>query len=132
MRGCAVTTHYSFSCSARRAAASISDWGVPVWTYVFNYEQDFLESGLLGGLCLPMCCVCCRLTPCAGDYHMSELFFVFGNQWLHTFSENDLKMSAIMQKYWTNFATYRTCVYGDAASFLAVGVRAGRMVRRWR
>lgn len=48
-----------------------------------------------------------------GDYHMSELYFVWGNPWplrnsteIHEYSGNDQMMVDTMQNYWTNMARY--------------------------
>ena len=52
-----------------------------------------------------------------GDYHMSELYFVWGNPWplrnsgahkgpaIHTFSDDDSAMRAAFGQYWTAMAT---------------------------
>jgi carboxylesterase type B len=46
-----------------------------------------------------------------GDYHSSELYFVWGNPWplrrgpiLHAFDDNDLAMSATFGAYWSAMA----------------------------
>jgi len=86
--GTDMLTHYFFTCSARRAARAASK-NSTVYYYQFSYELDWIEYLLLG------------------DYHSSELDFVFNNQWppiLHDFSANDQNVSDTMTLYWTNFA----------------------------
>ena len=44
-----------------------------------------------------------------GNYHTSELSFVFDNQWpplLHTFGEKEKRLAATFGLYWTNMAKH--------------------------
>jgi len=78
-----------FLCPSRRAARAVSSQGVPVYMYHWAYHGDFIED------------------PILGDYHSSEIEFVFDNAWppeIHQFSPRDQAMSDIMGQYWTNFA----------------------------
>lgn len=86
--GTDMLTHYFFTCSARRAARAASK-NSTVFYYQFSYALDWIEYLLLG------------------DYHSSELDFVFNNPWppiLHDFSANDQNMSDIMTLFWSNMA----------------------------
>jgi hypothetical protein len=70
------------------AAASI-----PTYLYEFSYALHWLEDDLLHDL---------------GNYHTSELDFVFGNSWpefLHgkNFTAEDRFISNTFQGYWANF-----------------------------
>jgi para-nitrobenzyl esterase len=87
--GSDMLTDFFFACSARRTARAVAAGGVPVFLYQFSYALSWLEAVVLG------------------DYHSSELNFVFANAWppiLHTFSSADLNMSAAFTAFWTNHA----------------------------
>lgn len=88
-----VLTDYFFACGTRRSARAVASHNVPIWLYHFVYKLDFIEGALLG------------------DYHASELVFVFDNQWpiiLHDFSDKDKNMAASFGHYWTNMAIHGT------------------------
>lgn len=90
-RTSAMITHFFFRCGVRRSARAIvqSAGAPPLWLYHFNYKLDWLEGPLLG------------------DYHTSELSFVWDNQWpplLHDFSDADQEMSDAFTLFWTNLA----------------------------
>lgn len=80
---------FFFACPARRVAKTLSA-SVPTWLYHFTYvAPTWVDQWLLG------------------DYHSSELEFVFNNPWpplVHHFTENDKKMAATFGGYWTNLA----------------------------
>ena len=67
---------------------------MPIHLYQFTYDLDWIEYPLLG------------------DYHTSEIDFVFGNQWppiLHGFyKKSDYELSAAMGTYWTSMAASGT------------------------
>jgi para-nitrobenzyl esterase len=87
--GSDMLTHYFFRAAARRAARAASAHGAPVWLYHFNHTLSWVEAAILG------------------DYHSSELDFVFGNEWppiIHAFNADDKTMSAAMTCFWTNLA----------------------------
>ncbi len=81
---------YMFTCSARRAARALRSFDdEPVFMYQFNYMARWLDFKVMG------------------DYHTSELYFLFDNSWppiVHRFDKEDKEMAAIMETYWTNFA----------------------------
>ena len=57
--------------------------------YQFNYMNKWLDFKLMG------------------DYHTSEIYFVFDNPWppiVHHFSRDDKDMVGVMQGFWGNFA----------------------------
>eukprot|EP00455_Lapot_gusevi_P000785 TRINITY_DN1034_c0_g1_i5.p2 TRINITY_DN1034_c0_g1~~TRINITY_DN1034_c0_g1_i5.p2 ORF type:complete len:206 (-),score=81.39 TRINITY_DN1034_c0_g1_i5:95-712(-) len=90
-RAAAILRDYFFACAARRTVASVSDQAIPAYLYHFTYKGDWIDDWLLG------------------DYHSSELEYVFDNQWpplIHTFSQNDQAMADTFGYYWTNFAKY--------------------------
>ena len=84
-------THDFFACASRRAARAVHKHGeaksnpvqgvimtqmegAQVWLYQFNYSAHWVDNKLMG------------------DYHASELPFVWGNQWppvVHHFDEKD-------------------------------------------
>jgi len=78
-----------FLCPSRRVVRALASQNVPAYLYHWAYHGDWIED------------------PILGDYHSSELEFVFDNAWppiIHTFSPRDQAMSDIMSEYWTNFA----------------------------
>ncbi|KNC53709.1 carboxylesterase [Thecamonas trahens ATCC 50062] len=85
----ALLTDYFFVCSARRMlrAFGAAYPGTPRYTYRYVYKTDS------------------PLYPVFGDYHSSELKFVFGNP-VHNipFDKTDWTMSDIFGWYWTNYA----------------------------
>ncbi len=90
-RTSAMITHFFFRCGVRRSARAIvqAPNAPPLWLYHFNYKLDWIEGPLLG------------------DYHTSELSFVWDNQWpplLHDFSDADQEMSDAFTSFWTNLA----------------------------
>jgi carboxylesterase type B len=90
-RTSAMITHFFFRCGVRRSARAIvqSAQAPPLWLYHFNYKLDWIEGPLLG------------------DYHTSELSFVWDNQWpplLHDFTAADQEMSDAFTVFWTNLA----------------------------
>jgi len=83
-----VLRDYFFTCANRRAARALSASG-PVYLYQFTYLGDWIEDPLLG------------------DYHSSELEFVWDNAFppiIHAFSARDTTMANTFGTYWTNFA----------------------------
>lgn len=82
-----VLTDFFFSCDARRVARSFSDQGITSHLYQYVYKNNWIDGRLLG------------------DYHSSELFFVWDNQWpavVHHFDEKDTIMAETFNVYWTN------------------------------
>lgn len=81
---------YLFLCGSRKVARSISSFGVPVYLYQFTHDlKGWPEYKLFG------------------DYHTSELDFVFDNAWpigVHRFTEDDKKMASTFGMYWSNLA----------------------------
>lgn len=92
-----MVTDYFFTCSTRRAARAFSSNGAgKIWLYYFNQDLSWLESFIFGDGLL-------------GNYHSSELDFVFGNEWplgLHSFTDSERNLSNEMMTYWTNMARY--------------------------
>jgi para-nitrobenzyl esterase len=93
-RSATILRDYIFICPTRRAARALySNKATPTYMYQFSYKEDWIENLFLG------------------DYHASELMFVFDNQWppiLHTFSANDTIVADFINTYWTNMAKYHT------------------------
>ncbi|GMI15813.1 hypothetical protein TrLO_g2725 [Triparma laevis f. longispina] len=80
---------YMFTCSTRRAVREASEAGGDVFMYQFNYMNKWLDFKVMG------------------DYHTSELYFVFDNPWppiVHHFSKDDKKVVSDVQSFWGNFA----------------------------
>lgn len=73
----------------------LTGFGIPTFLYQFSYHLSFFlgaEYALLG------------------NYHTSELYFVWGNQWpplVHEFTADDWEMTNDIQGYWTNFMRSR-------------------------
>jgi len=79
---------------------------VPVFLYHFTFAApNWVDQWLLG------------------DYHSSELEFVFNNPWpplVHDFDPEDTEMAAALGAYWTNFAASGTSPNkGPAGGLLA-------------
>jgi para-nitrobenzyl esterase len=73
-----------FSCAMRRGARAMDQHGSKAWLYHFEFPMDN------------------PLYPLLGNFHASELGFVFGS-WLSPFSKSH-DMSASFQRYWGNLA----------------------------
>ena len=76
---------YLFVCPARRLSVAMAHTGV--WSYQFDYRGDWIDNRVLG------------------DYHSSELEFVFDNAWppfIHTFSKRDQHMADVIGMLWAN------------------------------
>ena len=91
--GSDLLTHAFFACATRRAARTLAGASLKTFLYEFSYALHWLEDDLLADL---------------GDYHTSELDFVFGNSWpefLHgkNFSTEDRFISETFQGFWANF-----------------------------
>lgn len=84
-----VLRDFFFACPARRVAKALSS-NVPTYLYHFTFiAPNWIDQWLLG------------------DYHSSELEFVFANPWpplVHYFDKNDKIMAATFGGYWTNLA----------------------------
>lgn len=92
-QGSDMLTHAFFSCANRRASRALAQQGVPVWLYQFSHALHWPEVELL---------------PELGDYHTSELDFVFGHSLpvlIHDFDAKDLDILAAFDGWWRNFAT---------------------------
>lgn len=104
-----VLRDYLFECPTRRAHNAMADTGQLTWDYLFTYQNGVWKD--LNEM---------------GDYHMSELYFVWGNPWpirngtyVHEFSESDEEMVSYMQNYWTNMAKYGNPNGGTSSSSLS-------------
>jgi len=83
----AVIRDYVFRCSGRRALTALANAFTPVYMYHFTYAGDWVDSVALG------------------DYHASELPYVWANEWppiLHTFTHRDHEISDSFGLYWGN------------------------------
>jgi len=79
---------YIFVCPTRRVARAVSAYS-DAYLYHFTYPEHWLENKVLG------------------EYHSSELTFVFGNKlpfFYHHWNKDDYAMKALIQGYWTTFA----------------------------
>jgi len=77
-----------FACPARRYASAWNKNGVPAYLYHFTFVA-WIDQWLLG------------------DYHSSELEFVYANPWppiVHRFDEDDITMAKTFGGYWSNLA----------------------------
>ncbi|KJE94283.1 acetylcholinesterase [Capsaspora owczarzaki ATCC 30864] len=86
-RATRILTDFFFSCDARRIARTFSDYNVSVHLYQYVYKDNFIDGWLLG------------------DYHASELYFVWDNQVpadIHKFNAKDSQMASTFGTYWTN------------------------------
>jgi len=84
-----VLRDFFFTCDTRRAARALAAQGVDVWIYRFNYT--------FGGFFYERW----------GDFHMSELNFVWGNKFppfVGKWDANHTAMSNTFQTFWTNLA----------------------------
>eukprot|EP00054_Salpingoeca_dolichothecata_P017906 m.108689 g.108689 ORF g.108689 m.108689 type:complete len:538 (+) comp22643_c1_seq1:56-1669(+) len=81
---------FMFTCAARQTARAMSGFKNPVYLYQFNADlRPWIDYDI------------------AGDYHASELPFVFDHQWppiLHEFNEDKKLLAEGMTTYWTNMA----------------------------
>lgn len=87
-RGAEMLTHFFFACATRRTARALAAYG-PTYLYQFSYKLRWPEALLFG------------------DYHSSELNFVFRNEWppiIHTFDADDTTVVNAFTAYWANFA----------------------------
>eukprot|EP00762_Andalucia_godoyi_P002878 ANDGO_04398.mRNA.1 Acetylcholinesterase len=87
-RAQAVFRDYFFLCAARRALRSLAEF-VPVYSYQFTYPRKNILWDVLG------------------DFHASELVFVFGNAWppvIGAFSKDDKAVASAFGTAWANFA----------------------------
>lgn len=85
-------THAFFSCATRRATRALAKAGVNTWVYQFSHDLHWPEVQAL---------------PELGDYHTSELDFVFNHSLFllnHTFNKADADVSRAFQAWWSNFA----------------------------
>jgi len=82
---------FFFGCGARRYAAAFAKYQTPVYLYHFTFSApNWIDQWILG------------------DYHSSELEFVFANPWpplIHNFDPSDTAMAATFGDYWTNLAS---------------------------
>lgn len=88
-RAAGMLTDYFFACGHRRSARAVSATHEDMYLYHFEAKLPWIEYGLLG------------------DYHTTEIPFVFNNQWppvLHGFNSDCKSLSAAMSKFWTNMA----------------------------
>jgi len=80
---------YFFVCPARRVAKALS-MNNPTFLYYFTFvSPNWIDQWLFG------------------DYHSSELEFVYDNPWpplIHNFDNDDKEMAATFGHYWTTFA----------------------------
>jgi len=84
----AILRDFFFACSARRALKAVVRQNSTAYLYHFVHKGDFIED------------------PILGDYHSSELQFVFNHAWpplIHIFSDNDWEMARIFTTYYKNF-----------------------------
>ncbi len=89
LRGSMMLTNYFFGCATRRTTRALTKAGNPTYLYRFSYDMHFVEYLLLG------------------DYHSSELPFVFKNEWppiVHDFDANDRTISDAFTAWWANLA----------------------------
>jgi len=96
-----VLRDYFFLCASRRVARTFAANHIPVYLYQFVYNKDFIWK-----------------TP-LGDFHASELFFVFDDYEALHFTQNDIDMSKSFQDYWTNHAKFGNPSPGGNASLLS-------------
>jgi len=85
----AVLRDFFFACPSRRILRAVYSNNQPGWLYHWIFQPNWIDTRILG------------------DYHSSELEFVFHNPWpplIHEFNKRDKNMSDTMGIYWTNFA----------------------------
>jgi len=93
-RAAAVLRDFFFTCGTRRAAREIAGAGQPVFLYQFAFDYGGPEYKLLG------------------DFHASELQFVWGNAFpplTGIWDKRHQQMSDIIEQYWANMARFQ-CV----------------------
>eukprot|EP00756_Hemistasia_phaeocysticola_P019253 Hpha_TRINITY_DN15648_c1_g10::TRINITY_DN15648_c1_g10_i1::g.99729::m.99729 len=89
-----VLRDWLFACAGRRFLRALNSAGRKSSVYMYHFEYQM--KGLLAFV--------------AGDYHGSELSFVFDNAWLAhtwptgTWSKKDKKLAIEMGSYWASFA----------------------------
>jgi len=85
-------TDWMFACPARRLSHLMFENKNPTWLYHWTFLPDnWIDDRILG------------------DYHTSEIEYVYGNAWpplIHWFDSRDKKMVQTMQNYWLSFAKY--------------------------
>eukprot|EP00164_Ancoracysta_twista_P004684 GFYU01006332.1.p1 GENE.GFYU01006332.1~~GFYU01006332.1.p1 ORF type:complete len:472 (+),score=152.04 GFYU01006332.1:138-1418(+) len=89
--GTQILTDCFFRCGTRRFAREMHKHGIQTYLYQFSYEMHWIDTKLLG------------------NYHTSELDFVFDNSWppiVHSFNSDDKKMASYFGAYWSNMARY--------------------------
>lgn len=87
-----IITHLFFTCGTRRSARAFTAQGETAYLYQLNYNLTYV-GGLLYAL--------------LGDFHSSELTFVFQNEFplgLTQFTPADLALSAEVQRMWAGMA----------------------------
>eukprot|EP00045_Choanoeca_perplexa_P016639 m.226724 g.226724 ORF g.226724 m.226724 type:complete len:556 (+) comp17315_c1_seq10:25-1692(+) len=91
-RAAHVLRDYFFLCASRRVAKQLNVNGVASFLYQFSMPLDnWIDYQILG------------------NYHTSELSFVFDNEWppiLHEFNAKEKTMAASFQSYWTSMAKH--------------------------
>ena len=93
-------TDFVFRCDTRSAARALSAQGIRTWLYEFAYKfKGYIDPASEG-------CEVSSMVLC-GDYHASELKFVFGNFELPA-DKADRAVSDKMGLYWTNMAKFGT------------------------
>eukprot|EP00055_Hartaetosiga_balthica_P006490 m.20346 g.20346 ORF g.20346 m.20346 type:complete len:548 (-) comp5243_c0_seq1:28-1671(-) len=83
---------YFFVCPTRQALLALTKYNVSGYSYQFNMHLgNWIDYDILG------------------NYHTSELSFVFDNQWpplVHDFDEKEKRMADTFTLYWTNLAKF--------------------------
>ena len=82
---------YMFTCATRRAVREATEAGGDAFMYQFNYMNTWVDFKVMG------------------NYHTSEIYFVFGNPWppiVHHFSKDDKRVVADVQGFWGDFARF--------------------------
>eukprot|EP01062_Namystynia_karyoxenos_P013058 TRINITY_DN146_c0_g4_i1.p1 TRINITY_DN146_c0_g4~~TRINITY_DN146_c0_g4_i1.p1 ORF type:complete len:628 (+),score=233.97 TRINITY_DN146_c0_g4_i1:84-1886(+) len=91
-----VLMDYLFTCDGRRLLRNINSAAAKRKSAVYQYHFEYPVKGILGTL--------------GGDYHTSELSYVFDNRWFaHRFfvgfwGRRDKLLAAEMGSYWASFA----------------------------
>jgi carboxylesterase type B len=79
-----------FTCEARRVANALVKYNANTYLYAFTFvAPNWIDQWILG------------------DYHSSELEYVYSNPWpplVHIFDSEDIMMADAMGTYWTQFA----------------------------
>ena len=94
--GSDLLTHAFFACASRRAARALAAPGRAPRVFLYEFSLDLSQWPEVAAL------------PELGNYHTSELDFVFGNSWpafLHgrNFTKQEEFMVEAIQGYWANF-----------------------------